>query len=153
ILHGYDRGAEWLTSARETESFWNLFFLDREHRGAFFRVYDDGTPNLQGGYGVRGGHSDAAGYHVFELNFLAHIYTRTYVRAEGAGDPSFCLYFKPNANCQQKSINVLPDFFPPGAVQVTGVSIDGVPRDHPDPDNFQIDLDEADLGATIVVQF
>ncbi len=63
--------------------------------------------------------SHAIGYHAFELAYLAHLYTRTYVRAYGAAgdgpDNTFCLYFKICSIKQQRSINVLPDFMPPGA--------------------------------------
>jgi hypothetical protein len=65
--------------ARRTEAFWNLFFLDRDDRGMYFRVTDNRVPIIDSTYGVRGGHSDASGYHCFELNYLAHIYTRSYV--------------------------------------------------------------------------
>ncbi len=125
IIYGHTRKDEHLALAREMETFWNTFFLDREHRGMFFRLFENGTPELKGGYGVRGGHSDVSGYHVFELNFLAHIYNRTYVATE---DAKFVLHFRPNKDCGQKDINVLPDFFPPGALKIEEVIVNGVSR-------------------------
>jgi hypothetical protein len=139
--------------ARETEAFWNLFFLDREHRGMYFRVSENGIPIVDPGYAVRGGHSDASGYHCFELNFLSHIYNRCYVAPGTDTDSTFCLYFKPVANCGIRSINVLPDFLPPGRVEVAGVTVNGNPRLHVNPKCFQIDLRDEELGQDIVVEF
>ena len=68
----------------------------------------------------------------------------------------FCLYFKPNKNCRQRSLNVLPDFVRPNTLQVNRINIDGGERDSFDPDNFRITLSEKEfqLGseAEIVVE-
>jgi mannose/cellobiose epimerase-like protein (N-acyl-D-glucosamine 2-epimerase family) len=153
ILYGQTRDKLYLELARETEAFWNLFFLDRPHRGMFFRVTENGVPITDPGYGVRGGHSDASGYHCFELNFLAHIYNRCYAGPETGTDSTFCLYFRPSANCGLRSINVLPDFLPPGRIKIVRIAVNGNPRLHFDPECFQIDLLEEDLGQDIVVEF
>lgn len=146
-----DQKNEYLQLARETASFWNLFFLDRENKGIYFRVTDSGVPVVQGEYGNKGSHS-ISGYHSFELNYLAHVYISSYVTKQ-----PFCLYFKPNRNCRQRSINVLPDFVKPGTLEVTRVSIDGSDRTSLDPDNFRIELSEEELKlgseAEIIVQF
>jgi mannose/cellobiose epimerase-like protein (N-acyl-D-glucosamine 2-epimerase family) len=153
ILFGHTGKGLYLTGARETEAFWNLFFLDRDHRGMYFRVTDNGQPVVQGGYEVRGGHSDASGYHCFELNYLAHIYNRAYVGPKNDTDTAFCLYFKPNQHSRMRSLNVLPDFMPPDRVEIEQVTVNGVVREHADPHYFQIDLAEKDLGCDIVVRF
>lgn len=153
VLFGHTRDRFYVEMARQTEAFWNIFFLDREHRGMYFQVTDNGLPLVQGGYEVRGGHSDASGYHCFELNYLAHIYNRAYVALDNGTDESFCLYFKPDCLSRMRSINVLPDFMPPGSVQIEQVMINGEPRAHTDPNYFQIELTQHDLGADIVVQF
>ena len=70
--------------------------------------------------------SHAIGYHAFELAYLAHLYTRAYVSAGGGSDNSFCLYFKISSIEEQQSINVLPDFMPPGRVRITSVRANGV---------------------------
>ncbi|MGA7933565.1 MAG: hypothetical protein WCA35_08460 [Kovacikia sp.] len=146
-----DQRQEYLQRARETEAFWNLFFLDHETKGIFFRVTDIGMPVIQGEYRNKGGHS-ISGYHAFELNFLTHIYTCVYVTKQ-----PFCLYFKPDANSRQHSINVLPDFFKPDALEIRNVSVDGIARTTIDRDNFRVELsdDEFRLGssAEIVVEF
>lgn len=156
ILHGCTqegekKKAEYLHLAQEMAAFWNMFFLDRDNKGVFFRVTDVGMPVIQGDYANKAGHS-IAGYHAFELNYLAHIYISAYVKKE-----SFCLYFKPNANSRQRSVNILPDFFKPNALRVKRISIDGSELQNVDPDNFQIVLGELQfqLGseAEIIVEF
>jgi hypothetical protein len=156
ILHGCtnegkDQKQEYLDLAREMAAFWNLFFLDQENKGIYFRVTESGMPIIEGNYGNKGTHS-ISGYHAFELNYLAHIYISAYVTKQ-----PFCLYFKPTANCRQRSINVLPDFFRPGSLEVTRISIDGSDRSSLDNDNFRLELSEKEfqLGseAEIVVEF
>jgi mannose/cellobiose epimerase-like protein (N-acyl-D-glucosamine 2-epimerase family) len=152
ILHGYTGKKTFLDMARRTEAFWNLFFLDREHRGIFFRLTDNGLPILDATYGVRGGHSDASGYHCFELAYLAHIYNRTYVAPEVLTDSAFCLYFQPHQRAELRSVNVLPDFMPPGRIRLSRVTVDGQPRPITDPYAYQIELDASDLGKVIAVE-
>jgi len=152
ILHGHTGKPEYLDLARELEAFWNLFFLDRDRRGIFFRVNADGNPVIEGSYANRAGHA-VAGYHSFELNYLAHLYTRVYVSGQSQTDDRFCLHFKPSADCGQRSINVLPDFFRPGSVRISGISVNSIRRPNFDPDNFQIPLSEEELGGNLVVEF
>jgi hypothetical protein len=131
-------------------AFWNLFFLDHDNRGVFFRVTDNGLPVVQGEYANKASHS-VAGYHSFELNFLAHIYMRAYVQTGPASDDNFVLYFKPDE--KNHSINILPDFFPKGSLQITSITINGVKRRGVDPNYFQIELDESERGAEMMVEF
>lgn len=142
---------QYLQLAQQTAAFWNLFFLDVDNKGILFRVNESGIPIVQGSYGNKGSHS-ISGYHAFELNYLAHIYISSYVTKQ-----PFCLYFKPAANCRQRSINVLPDFIKPNSLEVSRVSIDGTERTTIDPDNFQLELGEREfqLGseAEIIVEF
>jgi mannose/cellobiose epimerase-like protein (N-acyl-D-glucosamine 2-epimerase family) len=87
ILHGCttddDKRDEYLELARECAAVWNLFFLDQDQIGVRFRVNDLGEPVVEGSYASKGGHS-ISGYHAFELNYLAHIYTRAYVTCSGS---------------------------------------------------------------------
>lgn len=147
ILYGYTNNEEYLCLAREMMAFWNLFFLNHDYGGIYFRVTDDGLPYLLGDHGKKAGHA-ISGYHAFELNFLAHIYISTYVKKQ-----SFCLYFKPDAKSRRLSINVLPDFFKPGTLEIKRITIDGIERATIDPDNFQIELSKEEIGAEIVVEF
>jgi mannose/cellobiose epimerase-like protein (N-acyl-D-glucosamine 2-epimerase family) len=135
ILYGATGNPHYLNLARESSAFWNLFFLDPEHQGYFFRTTENGLPILEGQYGMKSSH--AIGYHAFELAYLAHLYTRAYVAAGGGSDNSFCLYFKIGSTAQ-KSINVLPDFMPPGCVRITSVHANGV--------DMTKDLDPANLA-------
>jgi mannose/cellobiose epimerase-like protein (N-acyl-D-glucosamine 2-epimerase family) len=148
---GEEEKKEYLHLAQEMASFWNLFFLDLDNKGIFFRVTDSGMPVIQGSYGNKATHS-IAGYHAFELNYLAHVYMSTYVTKK-----PFCLYFKPDKNCRQRSINVLPDFVKPDTLQVSRISIDGTERTNIDPNNFHIELGEQEFqlgsAAEIIVEF
>ncbi len=152
ILHGKTGEQKYLDMARELEAFWNLFFLDRDRRGVYFRVNADGTPVIDGNFANKAGHAEA-GYHSFELNYLAHLYTRAYVSGQSKTDDRFCLYFKPSADCGQRSINVLPDFFPPGSLRISGISVNSIRRPNFAPDNFQIPLSDEEIGGNLIVEF
>lgn len=156
ILFGATQDYRYLELAREMEVFWNACFLDHDNRGIFFRVNDNGHPIIEGSYGQKGGHS-VSGYHVFELNYLAHIYTRSFVRPaidKGHEDSAnFCLFFCPDVKTGRDTLNVLPDFYSPGTIEIAGISVNGVPRMSFSSDNFQIDLEEEELGSPIVVEF
>jgi mannose/cellobiose epimerase-like protein (N-acyl-D-glucosamine 2-epimerase family) len=157
ILHGAEEGdTEFLSLARESIAFWNLFFLDRDRQGIFFRTTANGLPVIQGAYGQKGGHS-VSGYHAFELNFLAHLYTRSYVIADKDDDNGFCLYFKLSPHRDQTSINVLPDFFPPGLIRISGVRVNGVDRSEDlapnNANDFQIPIGPSAEPVELVVEF
>ena len=59
ILHGATGDFRYLTYAREMVAFWNIFFLDHDNRGIFFRVTAEGRPAIEGAYCQKGGHSVA----------------------------------------------------------------------------------------------
>ena len=163
IIHGLTRDDKHLQLAREMMAFWNLYFLDHDNRGVFFRVSADGYPIL-GDYSLKAGHA-VAGYHSFELNYLAHAYICTYVQPQAkpqtitgqaafpTTDHNFCLFFQPDKNARHTTLNVLPDFMPPNSVEITRISVNGVPRTNFNPENFQIELDRAELGAKVIVEF
>jgi hypothetical protein len=152
ILHGATRDYRYLTLAREMAAFWNMFFLDHDNRGIFFRVNAEGRSMIEGTYGQKAGHA-VAGYHSFELNYLAHIYIRSYIKAKSDDESNFCLFFCPDKESGCTTLNVLPDFFAPGALEIASIRVDGVPRPSFSPDNFQVDLDEEELGSQVVVEF
>jgi mannose/cellobiose epimerase-like protein (N-acyl-D-glucosamine 2-epimerase family) len=161
ILHGAtENDKQFLELARESSAFWNTYFLDRERQGYFFRTTENGLPILEGEYGRKGGH--AIGYHAFELAYLAHIYTRAFVTVGGGCDNSFCLYFKISDNPSQTSINVLPDFMPPGMLEIARIRANGldVTETHKpaNPNDFQISIKdlEGSVGGgmiELVVEF
>ncbi len=154
ILYGQTGNEKYLKLARETIFFWNLYFLDRNQGGIYFRTTDDGLPYMLGDYANKGGHA-VAGYHALELNYLAHIYIRSYVAKE-----PFCLFFKPNLNCGMKSINVLPDFFKKGTLKISKITVNGIERPLVNHNlcceyYYQIELLEKELkhNAEIMVEF
>lgn len=94
-------------------------------------------------------------YHAFELNYLAQIYIRTYLSPSTKNqETNFVLYFKPSAEfCRQRSLNVLPDFLPASQVKLKSVTVGGLQRSGTMPANFQINLEEDELGSMIKVEF
>lgn len=153
--------ADFLALAREVEAFWNLYFLNHDNRSVYQRVTSIGLPVTKGPYGNVGAHS-ISGYHAFELNYLAHIYNRVFVKtAAPSNDNVFSLYFHPGSTSRQLSINVLPDFFAPGEVEIVRVSIRGVDRpelaararNHKAETPFQITLRPEELDSEVVVVF
>ncbi|MFD2181945.1 AGE family epimerase/isomerase [Rhodoplanes azumiensis] len=161
ILHGATVGdSNYLQLARECAAFWNLFFLDRERQGYYFRTTENGLPILDGQYGMKSSH--AIGYHAFELAYLAHVYIRTFVDAGNGADNGFCLYFRIRPSSSMTTINVLPDFMPPGRLSIERVVVNGIDMTAQlkpaNPDDFQISLANLsgaqDGGAiALVVQF
>jgi mannose/cellobiose epimerase-like protein (N-acyl-D-glucosamine 2-epimerase family) len=159
ILYAYTQNDLYRDLFRDSAAWWNTFQLDRDNRGVFFRVSDNGDPFISG-RGMAG--YDIAGYHSFELNFLAHIYLRTYVCADSGravrGDrvdagADFCLYFRPAEQSQIQSLNVLPDFVSPGILDITSVKVNGRERKFLAQQDFQIPLQPDELGKEIVVSF
>ncbi len=146
-----EEAPQFLELARELSAFWNLYFLDRERNGIFFRVSDNGIPVLSSTYGDKGGHS-ISGYHAFELDYLAHVYQLTYIPRQQQQHTTFCLHFRPSGRSGLSSINVLPDFLGGDALKISSVEIDGVPRKlNPMPSNFQIPLEPDDLDRHVKV--
>lgn len=164
IVYGTTRDKNHRDLAHEMMAFWNLYFLDHDNRGVFFRVTDDGSPVIQGNYSQKAGHA-VAGYHSFELNYLAHVYLRAYLHPRSevrtltgrtvfpVVDQTFCLFFRPDARCVHTTLNVLPDFLPPGVVEIASITVGGVPRTNFDRTNFQIELEREELGTRVTVEF
>jgi hypothetical protein len=152
ILHGATGEGRYLSLAREMEAFWNIFFLDHDNRGIFFRVTAEGRPAIDGAYSLKGSHS-VGGYHSFELNYLAHIYTRSFVKPKSSKEANFCLFFYPDKECGRTVLNVLPDFYAPGTIEIASISVNGIPRESFSPSNFQIELAKHELGTQVVVEF
>jgi mannose/cellobiose epimerase-like protein (N-acyl-D-glucosamine 2-epimerase family) len=159
ILFGYstleghsEHSDQYLTLARELQAIWNLYFLDRERNGVFFRISDNGNPVISSTYGDKGNHS-ISGYHVFELSYLAHVYLRTYLPRNQRHHSGLVLHFRPMNNQPFRSINVLPDFLGKDAVELKEVVVNGLKRRVVDPSNFQIPLREGDINSKITVTF
>lgn len=155
IMSGIEKAGpehdRYLDLARYCAAFWNLYFVDQENRKIYLRTTESGAPVVQDGFGVQAGHS-IAGYHSFELNYLAHIYIRSYVNQATGGDYTFCITFRPCKNVLQ-SLNVLPDFFRPGDLKIIGVKLDGLPQEGFDEHCFQINIGGLKDGAEVEVEF
>jgi hypothetical protein len=152
ILYGHTKEPEYLDHARSMSAFWNMFFLDRERQGIYFRVSDNGNPVVEGQYAQKAGFS-IAGYHTFELHYLAHLYTRAYVGPQVGTDDSFCMYFRPSPDSNFRSLNVAPDAMLPGSVEIDSVYVRGRRRTDLVHDRFQIALEPSDLGSEVVVLY
>lgn len=144
--------ARFLELGRYCAAFWNLYFVDQDNRKIYFRTTESGAPVVQDGYGVQGGHA-IAGYHSFELNYLAHLYIRTFVSQGCGGDDSFCLTFHPCCCNGIKTLNVLPDFFRPGDLKIMGIKVNGMPTEVHDPHRFQIDISDITEDSEVEVEF
>ena len=84
--------------------------------------------------------------------YLAHIYQLVYLPRRQHHHTVFCLYFRPSPTSRLRSINVLPDFLGPDAVELDGIEIDGIERPVSNRRNFQIPLAPDDLGRTLKVR-
>ncbi len=162
VLYGATRKPEYLDLARESIAFWNMTYLDHDYGGVHFDVTDDGIPYTKEVRGLRGSHSKSA-YHVFELNFLAQIYIRTFV-----SKTPFRLYFRP---CPQSSsrhleaefsgrgrrtrrFNVMPDYLPKGSLTLGRVFLNGQEYEGVKHDIFQVYLDERlDTEIDLAVEY
>ena len=80
--HGRPTGNdEALPLAREAAAFYNAFFLDYDEGAVYFNVLANGIPYLLGTERQKGSHS-MAGYHSFELAYLATVYTNLLITKE-----------------------------------------------------------------------
>lgn len=152
ILHGIQADPQYLKFARSCSAFWNLFFLDRDNHRIRFRTSESGAPIVEGTYGNEAGHA-IAGYHAFELSYLAHIYTRCYVEKAEGGDDNFVIYFRPNQTDNVATINVLPDFMRADEVEIVRVKVNGMEIEGLRQDLFQIALGSYAPDSIFAVEF
>ena len=140
--------------AASMSAFYCAFFLDLDRGGVHFRVTEIGVPILSGIYGDKGGHAKS-GYHIFELCYLAHIYTLLY------NNPApFTLYYAPIVPANGKlHLSVAPDFIPENAIDFSEsrVGIVGKGFDKPitcklKDFNVEVDLPKELAGTNVTVQ-
>lgn len=122
IMAGLEKRPEYLRLARESSAFYNAWFLDHDAGGVYFNVLANGMPYMMGTERLKGSHS-MAGYHSFELCFLAAVYTNLLITKQPLD-----LYFKPRPDAD-RCLRVAPDLLPAGSVHIESVSIDGKPHD------------------------
>ena len=120
ILNGILKEPEHLRLARESSAFYNAWFLDTQSGAVYFNVLANGLPYLLGNERSKGSHS-MAGYHSFELAYLAAVYTNLLIRRQPMD-----LYFKPmQGGFRDNILRVAPDILPPGSVRIEKVWING----------------------------
>ena len=152
ILHGVKAEPRYLQLAHYCSAFWNLFFLDRDDHRIRFRTSESGAPIVEGTYGNEAGHA-IAGYHAFELTYLAHIYTRCYVDKGAGGDDNFVIYFKPSQNDNVSTVNVLPDFMRADEVEIVRIKVNGTELGGLLHNHFQIALGNYAPDSIFAVEF
>jgi putative intracellular protease/amidase/mannose/cellobiose epimerase-like protein (N-acyl-D-glucosamine 2-epimerase family) len=142
--------------AAAMSAFYCAFFVDQDRGGIYFRVTDIGVPIMTGEYADKGGHAKS-GYHIFELCYLAHIYTMVY------NNPNpFTLHFAPVVPADGKlHLAVSPDFLPKDAIdfQSKDTRVEIVGKGLPKPisrklDDFTLELNlpKSLEGTTVNVQ-
>jgi mannose/cellobiose epimerase-like protein (N-acyl-D-glucosamine 2-epimerase family)/anti-anti-sigma regulatory factor len=135
ILAGEVGKPEYRNLARESAAFYNAWFLDQDAGAVYFNVFANGMPYLLGNERLKGSHS-MAGYHSFELAYLAAVYTNLLHTMEPLD-----LYFKPQAGAFPGGLlRVSPDILPAGAIKIDQVWIDG---------ELSSDFDAAALTVTL----
>jgi hypothetical protein len=86
----------------------------------YFNVLANGLPYLLGTERGKGSHS-MAGYHSFELAYLAAVYTNLLIKKVPMD-----FYFKPvKGGFKDNILRVAPDILPPGSVHIGEVRING----------------------------
>ncbi len=147
ILYGVTGRNEYLQIARQSIAFWNMAFLDLDYGEIYFDVTDNGLPYTKENRAMKGSHSKS-GYHVFELNFLANLYIRTFITKK-----RFRLYFKSCPSRKNNLINLMPDYLPKEALKIGEVFVDGEKYQDVDKDNFRVELSPSDREVEIAVEF
>jgi anti-anti-sigma factor len=122
IYAGSTGDDEALRLGREAAAFYNAFFFDYEEGSVYFNVLANGIPYLLGTERLKGSHS-MAGYHSFELAFLATVYTNLLITKEPMD-----LWFSPIPDAlPDDTLRVSPDILPPGSIKIGEVEVDGKP--------------------------
>lgn len=120
ILNGVLKKPEYRRIARESAAFYNAWFLDTQSGGVYFNVLANGLPFALGTERGKGSHS-MAGYHSFELAYLAAVYTNLLVTKQPMD-----FYFRPTAGAlPNDTLRVSPDILPAGSVRIGQVWVNG----------------------------
>jgi mannose/cellobiose epimerase-like protein (N-acyl-D-glucosamine 2-epimerase family) len=137
ILHGVLGKDSYLNFAREGAAFYNAFFLDVEAGGVYFNVLANGQPYALGTERGKGSHS-MAGYHSFELCYLAAVYTNLLIHQEPMD-----FYFHPTmGGFSDGLLRVQPDILPAGSIRIGEVWINGQPHHDFDAEALTVSLPE-----------
>jgi mannose/cellobiose epimerase-like protein (N-acyl-D-glucosamine 2-epimerase family) len=135
ILRGVLGGDQYLKVARESQAFYNAFFLDHDDGGVYFNVLANGIPYLMGTERFKGSHSMSF-YHSSELCYLAAVYTNLLITKQPMD-----FYFKPLPGAFPRNIlRVSPDILPPGSIHIGQVWINDEPYTNFEADKLTVKL-------------
>lgn len=147
ILHGVLKDPEYLRIARESSAFYNAWFLDNESGGVYFNVLANGQPYTLGTERGKGSHS-MAGYHSFELAYLAAVYTNLLITQEPMD-----FYFKPiPGGLADNILRVQPDILPKDSIRISEVWINGHAYDDFDANALTVKLPDEHGEITVRVR-
>lgn len=141
--------------AASMSAFYCAYFVDLDRGGIFFRTTDIGTPVMKGIYADKGGHAKS-GYHIFELCYLAHLYTLLYNNPE----TPIILHFAPLVPPEGKlSISVCPDFLADNSIDlrkskaiITGKGLDKPIVESLNDFNLKVNLPKHMEGNQVNIQ-
>lgn len=135
ILNGVLGDEEYLRIARESQAFYNSFFLDHDDGGVYFNVLANGIPYLMGTERFKGSHSMSF-YHSSELCYLAAVYNNLLIHKRPMD-----FYFKPYPGGFKRNIlRVSPDILPEGSVRISACWINDEPYSNYDADQLTVKL-------------
>ncbi|MEM8535508.1 MAG: AGE family epimerase/isomerase [Chloroflexota bacterium] len=147
ILNGILGKEEYQKHARESAAFYNAWFLDTISGGVYFNVLANGRPYSLGTERWKGSHS-MAGYHSFELSYLAMVYTNLLIREE-----PIQLFFKPApGGFADNILRVEPDILPPDRTYLSAVWINDEPYTDFDGQAMTVNLPSHVGDITVRVQ-
>jgi hypothetical protein len=143
----YNDNDDYLRFAREGSNFYNGWFLDYEQGGIYFNVLANGQPYALGSERGKGSHS-MAGYHSFELCFLAAVYTNLLVNRHPMD-----FFFSPEPGVWEDNIlRVSPDLLPAGSVELSEVWINGQNYENFNREKLYVTLPESDKTLKVRVR-
>ena len=143
----YNDNDDYLRFAREGSGFYNGWFLDYEQGGIYFNVLANGQPYALGSERGKGSHS-MAGYHSFELCFLAAVYTNLLVNRHPMD-----FFFSPEPGVWEDNIlRVSPDLLPAGSVELSEVWINGQNYENFNREKLYVTLPESDKTLKVRVR-
>ncbi|HWG85972.1 MAG TPA: AGE family epimerase/isomerase, partial [Deinococcales bacterium] len=146
IMRGVLGGDEYLRLARESQAFYNAWFLDHDDGAVYFNTFANGMPYLLGTERFKGSHSMSM-YHSSELCYLAAIYNNLLIFKKPMD-----FHFKPYPGAFKDNVlRVSPDILPPGRVKISAVTIDGQPHDDFDADALTVQLPESQTQLRVKV--
>ncbi|WP_034335585.1 AGE family epimerase/isomerase [Deinococcus misasensis] len=146
ILHGLLKDEEYLRIARESQAFYNAWFLDHDDGAVYFNTLANGLPYLLGTERLKGSHSMSM-YHSSELCYLSAVYNNLLIFKKPLD-----MHFKPiPGGFKDNILRVAPDLLPPGSVKISSVTLNEQPYSNFDADALTVTLPETDERVKICV--